>query len=301
MTFSVLIPAYQAARFLPAALESVRGQEHQDWELIVVEDGSRDGTEEIVQEFARGEPRRVEYANLGMNRGVAAARNRLLALARGDAVAFLDADDEWTPRHLSRASEVLAAGTDFAVAPLQIFDLDPPRERETYSPPAAFFADPVRGLFERSAIMTSSCVAFRRALWEKAGRFDEAFCVGEDRDYWLRCALLGARFADTGEVTCRYAKHAGSAMARTLVWAQQEVAFYEKHRALAAVPDALRRERLAEALSNHARLLRRDDPRASAAMLWRAWRLSPARISRLAHCLYSLARKLSVVAPGGAR
>lgn len=291
MQFSILIPAYCAARFLPAALESVRAQEYREWELIVVEDGSHDGTEEIVRIFARGESRRVEYVNLGQNRGVAAARNRLLELARGEALAFLDADDRWTPRHLAQVQETLAAGADLAVARLQICDLDPPRDREAYAPPAGFFADPVRGLFERSAIMTCSSVALRRTLVEKAGRFDESFCVGEDRDYWLRCALLGAHFADTGEVTCRYAKHSASAMARTLVWAQQEVAFYEKHRALAAVPEALRRARLAEALGNHARLLRHDDPRASARLLWRAWRLAPGRVSLLAHTLYSLAAR----------
>jgi glycosyltransferase involved in cell wall biosynthesis len=289
MKFSILIPAFQAARFLPAALASVRMQDHADWEVIVVEDGSRDETEEIVRAFAAGETRRVEYANLGANRGVAAARNRLLELARGDALAFLDADDQWTPRHLARARECLEAGADLAVARVQIFDLDPPRDRETYAPPAEFFTEPVRGLFARSAIMTSSSVALRRALVDKAGRFDEQFCVGEDRDCWLRCALLGARFADTGEVTCRYAKHAGSAMARTLVWAQQEVAFYEKHRALAAVPDSVRRERLAGALANHGRLLRHGDPRQSTRLLWRAWRLAPSRVSRLLHCLYSLA------------
>jgi glycosyltransferase involved in cell wall biosynthesis len=290
MKFSVLIPAYQAARFLPAALVSVRAQEYGEWEVIVVEDGSRDGTEEIVRAFAASEARRVEYANLGANRGVAAARNRLLELARGDALAFLDADDQWTPRHLVRARVCLEAGADLAVARVQIFDLDPPRDRETYAPPAEFFAEPVRGLFERSAIMTSSCVALRRALVEKAGRLDEQFCVGEDRDYWLRCALLGARVADTGEVTCRYAKHSGSAMARTLVWAQQEVAFFEKHRALAAVPEPLRRARLAEALANHGRLLRHSDPRRSAQLLWRAWKLTPVRASHLLHCLYSIAK-----------
>lgn len=287
MHFSILIPAYRAARFLPTALESVRAQEHRDWELIVVEDGSRDGTEEIVRAFAEGKAQRVEYANLGENRGVAVARNRLLELARGEALAFLDADDRWTPRHLLKAQESLMAGSDVAVARLQIVDLDPPRERETYAPPPELFADAVRGLFERSAIMTCSSVALRRALAERVGCFDERFCVGEDRDYWLRCALLGARFADTAEVTCCYAKHAASAMARTLVWAQQEVAFYEKHRALDVMPETLRRARLAEALANHGRLLRRDDPRESARLLWRAWRLMPGEVALLAHAFYS--------------
>jgi glycosyltransferase involved in cell wall biosynthesis len=288
LKFSVLIAAYQAGRFLPSALASLRAQEHQDWELVVVEDGSHDGTEEIVRAFADGESRRVQYENLGTNRGVAAARNRLLELAQGEGLAFLDADDRWTPRHLLRARETLEAGADLVVARLQTFDLASGRELETYVPPAGFFADPVRGLFERSAIMTSSCVALRRSLAEKAGRFDEAFCVGEDRDYWLRCALLGARLAETGEVTCHYAKHTASAMTRTLVWAQQEVAFFEKHQLLAAVPVTLRRALLTAALLNHGRLLRATDPRRSAQILWRAWKTSPARLAVLPHLVYSV-------------
>jgi glycosyltransferase involved in cell wall biosynthesis len=299
--FSVLIPAYQAARFLPKTLESVRAQEHRDWELIVVEDGSRDGTEEIVRAFSEGELRRIEYFNPGQNHGVAAARNLLLERARGDAIAFLDADDWWTPAHLQRACAVLEKGADFAIARLQIFDVDPPAQREIYTPPPEFFADPVRGLFARSAIMTSSSVALRRATAERAGRFDENFCVGEDRDYWLRCALLGARFEDTGEVTCQYAKHSASAMARTLVWAEQDVAFYEKHAGLASVPVSLRHERLAEALSNHGRLLRHAEPRRSAQLLWRAWRLAPGRLSRLAQCLYSLLSPVRSVPPKSGR
>ena len=288
MKFSVLIAAYQAGRFLPSALQSLRAQEHEDWELVVVEDGSRDGTEDLVRAFADGESRRVQYENLGTNRGVAAARNRLLALAQGEVLAFLDADDRWTPRHLLRARETLEGGADLVAARLQTFDLASARELETYAPPPGFFAGPVRGLFERSAIMTSSCVALRRSLVEQAGRFDEAFCVGEDRDYWLRCALLGARFAETGEVTCHYAKHADSAMARTLVWAQQEVAFFEKHRSLAGVPVALRRARLTDALLNFGRLLRAADPRRSAEILWRAWRTSPARLAVLPHLVFSV-------------
>jgi glycosyltransferase involved in cell wall biosynthesis len=288
MNFSVLIPAYNAGRFLPKALASLRNQEHKDWELIVVEDGSRDDTEAVVLAFANGIAQRVRYENLGRNRGVAVARNRLLELARGEAVAFLDADDWWEPRHLIRAREILESGAALAVARLQLFDLEAGCGRETYAPPAAFFADPVRGIYERSWIMTSSCVALRSDWIEKVGRFDEAFCVGEDRDYWLRCFLLGARCVDTGEITCHYAKHSSSAMARTLVWAQQEVAFYEKHRDLTDVSAGLRRERLTEALFNYGRLLRASDPRRSAQVLWQAWKIAPCCFALLPHLLFSV-------------
>ena len=102
MKISILIAAYRAGPFVQTALGSVAKQTHHDWELVVVEDGSHDETEGIVRKFAFEHPTRsVRYENHGSNRGVAATRNRLIAMAQGDAVAFLDADDRWNPDHLA--------------------------------------------------------------------------------------------------------------------------------------------------------------------------------------------------------
>lgn len=275
MKISCLIAAYKAGHYVGKALESIRAQEHADWEVIVVEDGSRDETEEIVRRFEASVSQRVRYENLGENRGVASARNRLLELAEGDAVAFLDADDWWTPRHLGNAARAFEAGADLVVARIQLFDLDAQKPLESYAPDAEFFRKPLETIFSRSAIMTSSCVAFRRTMAKQAGFFDPAFRIGEDRDYWLRCAAAGARFADSGEVTCFYSKHAASTMAKTLLWAQQEVAFYEKHRDFTPVAPSVRRDCLAHVLTNYGRLLRTEDPQASTSVLSKAWRLRP--------------------------
>ena len=278
MKFSVLIAAYRADPYIWTALESVRTQTYEDWELIVVEDGSRGETEAIVRAFAAATGKAVRYENLEQNQGVAVARNRLLELAKGDAVAFLDADDRWMPRHLASAAETLSTGADVAISRVQLFELPSQRLLETYTPAPEFFGDPVAQLFARSWVMTSSCVSLKRSIIARAGRFDPAFRIGEDRDYWLRCALAGARFADTNEVTCHYAKHAASTMGKTLLWAQQESAFYEKHRDLPAITPARRRQERAHALANYARLLRRENPRESAQLLWKAWRLDPLQL-----------------------
>lgn len=279
MKVSVLIAAYNAGPYIAKALASARAQEHADWEVIVVEDGSRDQTEEIVRQFAGTVSQAVRYDNLGRNRGVAAVRNRLLELTRGEAVAFLDADDWWTPRHLTRGVETVRKGADIAVAPIQLFNLQTGVAMNTYEPSAAFFSDPIHRLFEMSEVMTSSSVTLSRDIVRRNGPFDPAFRIGEDRDYWLRCAIRGARFASTGEVTCHYAKHAGSTMARTLLWAEQEVAFYEKYRDVPIVPLGQRKRRLAENLVNYGRLARAEYPRKSAQALWRAWKLAPWSIS----------------------
>src|SRR5207302_5843633 len=133
----------------------------------------------------------------------------------------------------------------------------------------------------------ASCVALRTPLARKVGPFDAAFRIGEDRDYWLRCAFQDARFADTGEITCYYAKHATSTMARTLNWSQQEVAFYEKYLGHASLPLGLRKRSLSHVTSNYGRLLRSTDPKASLAAFARAWRLNPLKLNLIPHLLLS--------------
>ena len=275
MKISILIAARDARPFLPAALASVRAQTHANRELILVEDGSRDGTEELLRRFAEDCPHTVLYSNLGESQGVAAVRNRLLDLATGDAMAFLDADDTWEPGHLADAAAALADGAGVAVAGVRVFDLADGRTRGRVIPPPALLRRPALALFQQSVIVTSSSVVLRRALAERAGPFDRSFRIGEDRDYWLRCALAGGRFARIAGLTCGYAKHPGSAMARTLLVAGEAIRFYEKYQALATIPPRLRRRRLAESLVAHGRLLRRSDALRSAACFWRAWRCTP--------------------------
>jgi glycosyltransferase involved in cell wall biosynthesis len=296
MTISVLIAAYRAAAFLPAALASIAAQTHPDWDLVVVEDGSRDATESLVRDFAVRHPgHKVHYENLGENRGVAAARNRLLDLAPGDAVAFLDADDEWRPTHLEDLSAALTAGAALAFSGIALWDGDHHRPIGDYLPPSDFLAQPRRSLFDRSFIQTSSCVALPRATIARAGRIDESLRIGEDRDYWFRCLAGGGRLTCTGKITCRYTKHEGSSMTKTLRVASDTVAFYRKHQRAEDIPTVLRRARLAEALTIHGRLLRAADPRTAAHAFGESLRLAPWRLDRVPWWLASrmAARKLS--------
>ena len=288
MRISCLIAAYQAGDYIPRALESLRAQLYTNWELIVVEDGSRDATETIVQTFGASVPQDVRYENLGRNRGVAVARNRLLELAGGDAVAFLDADDWWSPVHLQRVVEGIRAGAGLVVSRVQTVELPGERLLNQYQAPEGFFRDPLLGLFDRSAIITSSSVAIAADVVAKAGWFDSTLRIGEDRDYWMRCAAVGATFKDSKEISCFYAKHASSTMAKTLLWAQQEVAFYRKHWALVAVPGHLRRQRLVQALLNFGRLSRATDPKQSIEALATAWSLEPLSRAAAMQLGYSL-------------
>jgi glycosyltransferase involved in cell wall biosynthesis len=287
MKVSVLIPAYHAGAFIRTALDSVRAQSHADWEVIVVEDGSHDETEDLVTRFAAGGVQAVRYENLGSNRGVGAVRNRLLALAQGEAVAFLDADDRWEPAHLANAVDRLARGADLVISDVRTFDLATGRALELYAPPPVLVAQPVLTLFKASVIITSSAVVLTRELCRRTGAFDEALRIGEDRDYWLRAALQGARFALTGAGTCAYAKHLSSSMARTYVVAQHVTRFYEKYRQLDAVPAGLRKHLLADSLLCEGRLLRQHNPGYSAGCFLRAWQCEPLNPRTLLHLAFT--------------
>lgn len=290
MKISILIAAYRAGPFLRTALASVAKQTHEDWELVVVEDGSHDETEAIVRAFGFARPTRsIRYENHGKNRGVAATRNRLLALAGGDAVAFLDADDWWSPDHLAEGVRQLESGAELVATGVHCFDLETGRDLGDVRPPASLVTDPVESLFAESVIITSSCVLLSRGVVARTGEFDPNFSVGEDRDYWLRAAIADARFGISTALTCHYAKHARSTMAQTQLVAAQAVRFYEKHFTLALIPLERRRRQLAHHLINEGRLLRHEHARESVRQLWRAWHLTPFNLKTTAHLVFSSA------------
>lgn len=297
MKVSVLIPAYQAGGSIAKALDSIRSQTHLNWEVIVVEDGSHDQTQVLVENFASTSGHTVVYRNLGHNHGVGAVRNRLLALATGDVLAFLDADDWWEPVHLQFAVERIRNGADLVVSGVQTFDLDTGAALHPCSPPSNLMNDPVITLFERSVIITSSSVVLTKALADRTGQFDTTLRIGEDRDFWLRCGLEGGRFASSGTITCHYAKHANSSMARTTVVAEHDLRFYEKYRSLADVPARLRRRQQVKSLVCLGRLLRRRDPQRSASCFWRAWRYEPFNPRIPFHLVFNGWRALGAQSP----
>lgn len=116
--FSILLPTYNRAHLLGRALASVRAQSEHDWELLVADDGSSDGTWPLLQQLAADDPRIRSWRH--SNRGQAASRNRLLGLARGEWVSFLDSDDEFDAGHLAQRRQAIGAqrGVDVWLSPM---------------------------------------------------------------------------------------------------------------------------------------------------------------------------------------
>lgn len=112
MKFSIIMPVYNAEKVLPVSLESIRAQRYRDFELIFVEDGSTDGTVGVLEAFAAQADFPCHIVSQPQNGGVATARNRGLAAACGEYLAFVDADDRIEPEALEEAARVIEASKD---------------------------------------------------------------------------------------------------------------------------------------------------------------------------------------------
>lgn len=204
---SVIIPAYNAARYIQEALESVFAQTYSDYEVIVVNDGSPDTQE--LESITAPYLNRVIYITQE-NRGLAGARNTGLRAAKGEFVALLDADDIWLPDYLSTQVRFLEDHPDFDLAYCNaIFFGDSVYAGREYM--AAF---PSEGDATASAIISRRCHVFvsvtaRRDALRAVG-FDEALRSCEDFDCWIRFAAAGYRIGYHREVLVRYRKHRAS-------------------------------------------------------------------------------------------
>jgi glycosyltransferase involved in cell wall biosynthesis len=184
---------------LPRALESVRQQTWTDWQVLVSDDLSNDGTVALVQALA--DPR-IKVLRSTLNTGPAGARNRALARVDTELVAFLDADDAWLPTYLEKQIERYDHETSRPGAPVgavacdALVEKDGTFERETYYARFRFGRRPVEtvtieGLLRRNTVFISCLVP--RSVGEAVGWFDPDLFVSEDYDLWLRIVESGHR------------------------------------------------------------------------------------------------------------
>jgi glycosyltransferase involved in cell wall biosynthesis len=194
---SVVIPAYNRAATIRAAIESVLRQSYADFELIVVDDGSTDGT---LDAAAAVEDPRLRLVAAPENLGAAGARNFGVEAARGAWIAFQDSDDEWLPGKLEAQMARLAApGAAYVGAYCGLLTLggldDRPGERIRlrYVPdPAVDRADgDILATLLRGNVISTQTLVVRRDLFLELGRFDEATTPIEDWDFVLRLAARG--------------------------------------------------------------------------------------------------------------
>lgn len=188
---AVVIPCFNAAPTVAAAIASARAQSYRPLEIIAVDDRSRDDTLAILQQEA-GEDLRVIACS--ENGGAAAARNRAIAVAKGEYLAFLDADDVWAPEKLARQVALLEAHPAMVMAGCraEVLRLGGGREgvNPARVPPQG--AEAWRDLLHHSFYVPSVIVA-RTAVARRIGGFSAPMRAGEeDQDFFIRMALEGA-------------------------------------------------------------------------------------------------------------
>ena len=179
--FSVIIPTCNRRGLLKTAVDSVLAQSCREFELIVVDDGSGDGTARMLAGYR--DPRLVVLRQ--ENRGVAVARNRGLKEARGEWIAFLDSDDRWVPEKLERVRREIKEAPD-----IRIFHTEEKwYRRGVLLNPKKKHAKPDGDVYGRAlalCCLSMSTAVLHREVFESVGVFDEDFSVCEDYDFWLR-------------------------------------------------------------------------------------------------------------------
>jgi glycosyltransferase involved in cell wall biosynthesis len=197
MLISVIVPVYNGERYLADAIASVWRQTSASLELIIVDDGSTDGTAALVRDLGP----KVRVARQ-INQGPAVARNHGLELATGDLIAFIDADDLWPDDKLRLQLPILLAdpAVQMVLGKVQrlwsMEDSAGNRRFELRTPP---WGELLLG-----------CGLFRRAVFARIGPFDPTLRTGEDTDWFLRAREVGVATAMLEQVTLFYRRHPDS-------------------------------------------------------------------------------------------
>ncbi len=184
---SVIIPTYNRREYVQETIDSVLAQTYTDYEIIVIDDGSTDGTGEALQS-RYGDRIHYEWQE---NQGESVARNRGIELARGEYIAFLDSDDLWLPEKLEKQIAFLQKATDVGMVCCAIWLVDEKDQK--------FRADSVEScsenndislemLLSRNHVSGPSTVVLHGAIVQRVGGFDPQIRFGEDWDFWIRVA-----------------------------------------------------------------------------------------------------------------
>lgn len=228
---SVVIPTWNAAKYLPCALESVFAQTWPRVEIIVVDDGSTDETENVLEPF-RQNIKYIRQENWG---GPSRPRNVAVNAATGDYVAFFDSDDLMEPGKLASAASVLRdyPQVDFTFTNFREIDEtgrvvtpDFLSDYRNFRQDLDFHAGPLLGFFPgRTAyfhllaanFVGTSSVVCRRSVFDTVGLFDESMLNSDDVDMWRRIAYSGSHFAFIDEVLHSYRNRSDGVTARGTV------------------------------------------------------------------------------------
>lgn len=292
--FTVVIPAYNAAQFIVDCLDSVERQTFGDYEIVVVDDGSEDGTATLVEHWAdqhRDQSLRLHHQP---NRGIGAARNAGVLRAQGEFVAFLDADDRWLERKLERVAGHLAPHPKLDVVCHDEWCIDRTGQRRFLRHgPYTRYEDL---LFRGNSLSTSATVVRREPVLAVGGFSEDLRINGaEDYDLWLRLARDGCRFGYLNEVLGIYRVHDGGISGRAVEHARNTMSVIDAHFRALARPGMyqrylIRRTRAAILRGGSWTLVEQGGYRNAWRLLMKAARENPASAKTWLLCLLTAVR-----------
>ena len=194
MKFSVIIPLYNKAPYIRKALESVLAQTYADYELIIVDDGSTDGSAEIAEAILQDPASRLIASSphrliRQANSGVSAARNNGVAQASGEYIAFLDADDWWEPTYLERMAQLIEDYPEAGLYACNYVYYKPGKTHVALNIPTGYINYP-KAYYESGAMPVTSITAIMpRTVFDEMEGFSLGIKLGEDFLLWAKTAM----------------------------------------------------------------------------------------------------------------
>lgn len=219
---SVIIPTFNRVKFIQRALDSVFAQTYKDYEIVVIDDGSTDGTGKAM-EAHKG---RIKYF-YQKNNGISAARNRGIEESAGEYIAFLDSDDWWAPDKLREQVRVLDADPKIGLVYGRMPIMDP-KGRQIGLKPQGVSGKNFRQLLEFWGDLPTSTVMTRRECFKKAGLFDLNLVSMEDIDMWLRIARFYDLYEIEGRSLAYYQRHEEQSTKNPVIVYEGLVEIYKK-------------------------------------------------------------------------
>lgn len=202
---SVIIPAYNAMAFLPETLDSVLNQTLTDFEIIIVNDGSKDNIVEWATKIIEPRVKLISQKN----QGVSQARNTGILKSRGTYIAFLDADDIWEPSKLEKQVKAFESNPELGLVDTQVFMIDQQNNILHMAGSSYQEGNVLRRAIEENLVMCGSSPMIRRQCIEKVGFFDTGLHGTEDWHMWARIAIYYP-FKVITEPLVRYRQHPSS-------------------------------------------------------------------------------------------
>ena len=268
-------------------MESVKEQIFTDWELIVTEDGSNDGTREAVNRIAQEVSQNVVYQRHPKNRGLSATRNSAIKASQGRIIALLDADDYWDPNHLAAAAEIYEKEADVvAHSGSLLFDNNTGIILEIRDPDSSKEDDFIMSLYRYTFIVQPSSSFIPQEIISRVGLFDEDYKRCEDMDYWFRTARAGFKFVYTGINSCRYRKHSDALTGEGGEMAMSMAYVYKKHLDWSLIPKANRIETTSKMFAVAGQMFFKQNPDRAKQLYQNGWRINRKRID---YILFSIA------------